>query len=336
MIFAAEQARHARRVYAICKQIDGYPEVEGTPLIFGARVMVFDYLNERQAYYEPVSTYDELLNLTRINGRLLDGHAPFSALNRLLVAFRVFNSAYAAPPGALPLPDPGDPEVGAHAAAAGFGWAEAYKALYFKNSWGAGWGDRGYGFLSREYLDRYMVDAWLWRDARVGPSRFTLARLREASGPKEFAKAWMLENARRRWRFRHDGRGHRLHLYQTLSHTGSPVDVIEVRDGRGRRLGWAYLHHCAGLPPPRASVLKELFVWPAFRRRGYGRLLEAIAAERARGWRSSEMRILFHEADAMPRNRQAGREFAGRTGYALKWRRQARPNLAAIGEKALG
>lgn len=334
MLSAEEMTRIARENYAICKRIDGYPEVEGTHLLMGARVTMFRYLNERQAFFEPLGSYDQLRRLTFLNARLVDGHVPRPARNRLLVSFRMFGSIYDAPRGRVPLPRPGEAEKGVHAVAVDGGYADSGESLRFVNSWGAGWGDGGRGLLSREYLDRYMVDAWLWRDARVGPSRFTQRRLAEASDDKEFGKAWTLENPRLRQRFRHTGQSHRLHLYETLSADGHPVEVIEVRNGLGWRLGWAYLHHLRGRPP-RVSVLKELFVWPSFRRRGYGRLLESVAEERTRRWGSSSLRVLFHEADAMPRNRAAGRLFAGATGYKLSWRRHRLPNLSAVCEKAL-
>lgn len=94
----AELTEFALSSYRIDKQIDGYPEIEGRWPLIGARVMVACYFRERQTYYEPVSTYDDLLVLTRINDRLLSGHAPFSAVNRLMISFRMFGSAYKTPP----------------------------------------------------------------------------------------------------------------------------------------------------------------------------------------------------------------------------------------------
>jgi len=329
-----ELTRYAREIYAISKKIDGYPEVEGTWPLVGGRVRTFANLQERQTFYEPVSTYEQLFDLTLINSKLLDAHAPFSAFNRPVISFRIFRSAYDAPRGVIPLPASSDSEVGKHIVAAGYGWSDGGEALCFKNSWGAVWGNRGYGMLSRDYLDRYMVEAWSGRDARVGPTRHKSAHFAEATSDKQFAKAWMLENPRQRVHFRHGDRSHRLHLYETWSCTDAPAVVIEIRDGRGTRLGWAYLHHLLG-QEPHVSILKELFVWPAFRRRGYGTVLESVAAERARASRASRIEMLFHEVDAMPRNRAAGRGFADKTGYTLRWRRSRRPNVSAVGEKSL-
>ena len=100
------------------------------------------------------------------------------------------------------------------------------------------------------------------------------------------------------------------------------------------RLGWAYLHHPLE-QEPHVSILKELFVWPAYRRLGYGTVLESAAAERAKLWHASSIQLLFHEVDAMPSNRAAGRGFAGKRGYRLRWQRSRRPNVSAVGEKSL-
>jgi GNAT superfamily N-acetyltransferase len=67
-------------------------------------------------------------------------------------------------------------------------------------------------------------------------------------------------------------------------------------------------------------VLKELFVGPAFRRRGYATLIEAQAAAIARTWRPARMEAYLHSADALIGNRVAGRAFGLRASYQWRWR----------------
>jgi len=179
-----------------------------------------------------------------------------------------------------------------------------------------------------------MVDAWLGRNTRVGLSRFTYPQLAEATNAKMFARAWMMQNPRKHAKFRLYGRSYKLYLYETLSILGNPVEIIELRTGQGFRLGWAHLHHVF-VQQPRISILKELFAWPPFRRRGYGTILEGLACQRAKLWRSTNIKLFFHDADALPRNRAAGGLFSIQAGYEWKWRRQRLPNLAAVGEKTL-
>jgi GNAT superfamily N-acetyltransferase len=321
-------------IYRVCKIIDSYPEVEGTWLPMGARVLKFANIRERMTFYEPLSTYDHLQTAVFMNALLAEGYTPRWAWNRPVISFQMFQSIYDAPEGKVPIPKVGEAAKGVHAVAVDGGYSNSGETLRFMNSWGVGWGDKGYGSLSRKYLERYLVDAWLGRNVRVGLSRFTFRQLVRATNAKEFARVWMVQNPRERARFRIYGRSYRLHLYETLSILGSPVEIIELRTGQGIRLGWAHLHH-VGEYQPRTSILKELFVWPPFRRRGYGAILEGLACQRATQWRSSRIVLYFHDADALPRNRAAGRLFGKQAGYKWDWRRKRLPNLAAVGEKSL-
>lgn len=299
------------------------------------RVMAFHLIGQGQVFYEPLSTYDQLLALTYINERLLRGGASAAVYNNLEISFQTFDSIFSAPAGWVPMPETDEPERGVHAVALGNEYVtRPVEALRFQNSWGSRWGDEGCGWLSRQYLHRYMVDAWRWRDVQVGPSRFTRMRLAEAVTNEDFAKVWMTENPRRETDFVYTGSSHTLHIYEALSVSGNPVEVIEIRNRLGLRLGWAHLHHISS-ELSRISVLKELFVWPAFRRQGYATLLESVASQRAKQWHSANIRIYFYEPDAAPRNRQAGQFFTLKLGYTLDWRQERLPNLAAVGEKRL-
>lgn len=111
--------------------------------------------------------------------------------------------------------------------------------------------------MSREYLNRYLRDAWLYRDARYGFTRFDRDRLKAARTPRQIASVWLQENPRwRRW-IRHRNRRRRLYTYETISvEDEAPVTMIELRTGEDFRLGWAILFH----ERDGTSVLKELFV----------------------------------------------------------------------------
>jgi GNAT superfamily N-acetyltransferase len=109
------------------------------------------------------------------------------------------------------------------------------------------------------------------------------------------------------------------------------VTVIELRTGEDFRLGWAMLFH----ERDRTSVLKELFVWPLFRRQGYGTIIEREAADIARIWESTKIQVYLHSVDAFPGNRVAGSFFGRRAGYEWRWQRTTLPNLDAIGNKTL-
>ena len=61
--------------------------------------------------------------------------------------------------GAIPLPQKGSQLVGGHAIVL-VAYDERKKRFKFANDWGSGWGDRGYGYLSDQYIKAYSSDAW--------------------------------------------------------------------------------------------------------------------------------------------------------------------------------
>jgi GNAT superfamily N-acetyltransferase len=318
-------------LYRACKAIDAHPS-EGTWNLVAARVATFYCLRtRRQFFYEPLSTYDQLLDAVRMNGRLHDAFVPKWMWYFPVVSFEIFETSKDAERGRLPLPRPGERRRGTHSVPIDGGWDDDGESVRFLNSWGAAWGDRGTGWLTREYADNFMVDAWVARDARFGPSAFTYDRIVSAADDQQFYRAWMQESPRWRIRARHNGRPHRLVVYETVSLLGELVEVLQIWSANGARLAWAHLHHVAG--EPRTSVLKEFYVWPAVRRRGYGTLLDDLATRRARAWRSTALRVFWHEPDAQPVFRTGTLLFGERRGYRWSWGLRLRPPLHAIGEK---
>jgi GNAT superfamily N-acetyltransferase len=318
-------------MYNFVKRIDGDTRPGGS-IIMAKRVQAFCGLVMRQMFYEPLFGYDSIIRSLDLMRRISETRdLPFADGDQVQIAFDIFASASAAPLGRLDVPKAGERAVGVHAVRA-VGWVDGGEGILFQNSWGIRWGDKGYGTVSREYLNRYLRDVWLSRNARYGFTPFDRDRLAVAVTSREIASIWWQENPRRRRWVRHRNLRWRLYTYETVSiEDDVPVTVIELRTGQDIRLGWAFLFHEGG----GTAVLKELFVWPSFRRHGYGRFIEneAVAIARARG--SASMQLYLHEADALPTNRRAGREFGTQAGYQWRWRRTSLPNLEAIGEKML-
>jgi C1A family cysteine protease len=61
--------------------------------------------------------------------------------------------------GMIPMPAARESILGGHAVCF-VGFDDGKKLLKFKNHWGQNWGDKGYGYLSYEYADRFLDDAW--------------------------------------------------------------------------------------------------------------------------------------------------------------------------------
>lgn len=63
--------------------------------------------------------------------------------------------------GNWPDPAPGDVTIGTIAICI-VGYDDDKGLIKFKNSWGMGWGDEGYGFLSYSYVKKFLSDTWIF------------------------------------------------------------------------------------------------------------------------------------------------------------------------------
>lgn len=319
--------------YQACKDIDNTLG-DGTFLLAGCRVNAFWKMDERQFFYEPISTYDSVLHALSDNIKLKEGGAPFYCSNFVSVAFRLFKSANDALQGRLPLPISSDKEQSHGHAVAVVGWDDCGESLYFRNSWGTSWGENGYGRLSREYFNRYVTDAYITRRVRWGIAINKIERLQTASTSRNFAAVWTDENPHWRYRVKYRGASRHIHIYDTWSYEYDCfVEVIEIRHRTGVRIAWAYLFHLSDLP--KITLVKEFYVWSWFHRRGYGKWLEDLVCQQSRLRGSEYIQILFHDMDGQARVRSAGRHFAVSRGYKWKWRSDIRPCVVGIAEKNL-
>lgn len=64
--------------------------------------------------------------------------------------------------GILPLPEAKTPSVGGHAVVM-VGYDDDKQLVKFANSWGPGWGQRGFGFIPYEFIRKHMYDAWSFK-----------------------------------------------------------------------------------------------------------------------------------------------------------------------------
>lgn len=174
-------------IYLAAKDQDGDPR-EGSSLLMAGRVVMHYGVRVRQAFYEPLGTYDTILRGLEGAEYLACGGAPSWMTDHFSIAFQFFNSAHSATKGVLTLPAPGERSLGHHAVAV-VGWDDGGESLVFRNSWGRGWGDRGYGRISRDYLNRYWHEGWLSRNARYGPSWWSIRRLLDARSAVEYFQA---------------------------------------------------------------------------------------------------------------------------------------------------
>jgi len=165
-------------VYYMAKKIDVWPGMEGTSIRYALKVLYkigvptekgWTYDDKKMgnpedwtsmiARWALIKAYHRLNGLAELKQALRDGPVPIG-----VGCFREFFSA--GKNGIVK--DPQNPAqcYGGHAVCA-VGYNDHRKLIKFKNSWGIGWGQKGYGYLSYNYINKYLWDAWSCQDMSV-------------------------------------------------------------------------------------------------------------------------------------------------------------------------
>lgn len=105
-----------------------------------------------------VTSYHRLLNIEEMLGCLADGF-PFVFG---FTVFKTFESDAVRETGVVPMPMHGERNLGGHAVTA-VGYDRDSRRFIVRNSWGTGWGQRGYFTMPFEYVERYGSDFWTIR-----------------------------------------------------------------------------------------------------------------------------------------------------------------------------
>lgn len=108
----------------------------------------------REAVNYQVLSYQRILTVQEMRACLADGF-PFVFG---FAVYESFESQKVARTGIVPMPGFAERQLGGHAVLA-VGYNDAQKRFIVRNSWGVGWGMRGYFTMPYEYLaDRYLSD----------------------------------------------------------------------------------------------------------------------------------------------------------------------------------
>ena len=295
-------------LWPLTKQIDGLGG-EWTFPVFMWRAINFHLMASPPLYYEPVSNFDRL-SLEALLHQRATNVVPYAEQGSLLIVVKVFPSIFDARDGVVNLPEEGEPCIGQHTLSV-LGIQDE-NTLVIRNSW-SGWKDDHIGYLSRGYFDRYGQEGSIARMWNRGPTAATVETLLRGGDGVEFRKLWP---SGRRWGTVTNVAGEkrlRFKWYECWSlQEEVPAEFLTLElDGRTRVAVAVLVHY------PGVSELSELFVWPNYRRRGYGSLLEEAAADRGRQAASQELGIYVWNSDTVRQGDQAEGFLASR-GYAIE------------------
>jgi GNAT superfamily N-acetyltransferase len=280
--------------------------------------------------YEALSTWEQVTQVLNLVNDLVGHGVPHAYLYYVNLGLEIYDGAYYAKSGNLRPPRRGEPFRGRHAVGV---YGVDRDRLVFQNTWGPRWGDGGSGYISRQYFEAHVDLALASRRATFGPSnamtteltrrRWRAGRFNQGPSTSELAEAWLTPCPITSWTVDHDAGPLTLAARTLKSIKGATMHIMEAR-ALTALIGRAHLHHYSD----GRSVAEEFWVAPSARRTGYGQLLLRASEILARQEGSRSLRLVLHEADALPAGR--ARAFADCIGYRWTPTEQRRPNLLAF------
>lgn len=162
-------------VYWNCKKIDPWPNEEGTSIRYAMKVLQkigtpseggWPYDDSVRgepeswahliARWARIDSYWRVDNLSELKVALLSGP--------VVIGIPCFREIFFVGQNGV-IPYPAEPQVvyGGHAVCA-IGFNDTKQRVMFKNSWGIGWGNYGYGSIPYRYVNDFLWDAWACKD----------------------------------------------------------------------------------------------------------------------------------------------------------------------------
>jgi C1A family cysteine protease len=166
-------------VYYNCKKIDPWPNEEGTSIRYAMKILQKEgvpfekewpysdtkvgspsKLAKRVALWLKIESYWRITTIQELKASLVNnGPIPIGIL--------CFEEIFGVGADGI-IADPKNPNeaYGGHAICV-VGYDDSRKLIKFKNSWSESWGEKGYGYLSYNFINNYMVDAWVCKDMNM-------------------------------------------------------------------------------------------------------------------------------------------------------------------------
>lgn len=326
-----------RTGYLLAKQIDGHSGQEWTYVVFGSRVRALRLAGPATMFYEPLSTFDQAFAAAFINMDQRQSGAQDDVLHNVSVGLRWYRSGFYAEGGRLPGVTADDEFVGLHVVAVV--GLEGNDTLVLLNRW-EGWGDSDQcGYLTRQVFDGYAEEVWLNRPSTVGLSP---EQARDMSKAIHGPLAGRLEAVRQAWVKRRpisstsvliDDRVHTLYTKQvTSARTKRTVILVEIRHEVFGGVARGHVHVGGDQP----AEIEEIFVWPDYRRRGYGSYLLLDMLRLARERTHHEATAPIYDGDLLSVNGPAAEAFLHHHDFRLRRVDERRPRCQRRGTLDLG
>jgi GNAT superfamily N-acetyltransferase len=198
----------------------------------------------------------------------------------ILASFEITESWFTASSGRIAYPVEGDRPVGSHVVCI-LGYDDRKKEFKFINSWGADWGDHGFGYIPYDLFESIWEEGW-WMD---------LSNRHTPSLPNRQDRIYS-------WGFR--------------EHSGGTLHCCELSTPDAERIGWSF-----AVIRPGSIELEELFVRPQFRGKGHGKRLinELRKAVNTSHW---PLKVWVSFADSELDNLRLIRKLTAQFGLSLK------------------
>jgi len=165
-------------IYYMCKKIDPWPNEEGTSIRYGMKVLQkigvpvedgWEY-NDKvkgkpESWSSLVARWNTIKSYRRLNG--LQEIRTALNLGPCVIGIELFDEFfYVDKTGIVRWPAQSWKSAGGHAICL-VGYDDDKELLKFKNSWSTAWGQDGYGYISYNYANKYIWDAWAAEDMSV-------------------------------------------------------------------------------------------------------------------------------------------------------------------------
>jgi C1A family cysteine protease len=111
----------------------------------------------KEAADHQITSYQRLLTVDEMRSCLADGYAFVFGFT----VYESFESSAVARTGTVNMPKPGEKVLGGHAVVA-VGYDDKQKRFTIRNSWGTGWGKKGYFTMPYAYLDNRDLSDDFW------------------------------------------------------------------------------------------------------------------------------------------------------------------------------